>query len=78
MKLRDKLKYLSNRALAAGTIISALLTLFACILILLANKEQAPWWCVGTVSGNLLVLAGTALFSVRTDDESLFGGVSLF
>ena len=62
MKLRDKLKYLSNRALAAGIIISALLALFACILILLANKEQAPWWCVGLFTAVVVLFPVTCWF----------------
>lgn len=62
MKLRDKLKYLSNRALAAGIIISALLALFACILILLANKEQAPWWCVGLLTAVAVLFPVTCWF----------------
>lgn len=62
MKLRDKLKYLSNRALAAGIIISALLALFACILILLANKEQAPWWCVGLFTAVAVLFPVTCWF----------------
>lgn len=40
MKLRDKLKYISNRALAAGILLSVLLAVFACILLLLASEKD--------------------------------------
>ena len=44
MKFKEKLKYISNRALALGTITSGIFIVLAAILLLLAYKGESPWW----------------------------------
>ena len=44
MKFKEKLKYISNRALVLGTVIFGVFIILAVIQLLLAYKGETPWW----------------------------------
>ena len=44
MKFKEKLKYISNRALVLGTVIFGVIIVLAVIQLLLAYKGETPWW----------------------------------
>ena len=44
MKFKEKLKYISNRALVLGTVVFGSFIILAVIQLLLAYKGETPWW----------------------------------
>ena len=44
MKYKEKLKYISNRALVLGTVVFGSFIILAVIQLLLAYKGETPWW----------------------------------
>ena len=44
MKFKEKLKYISNRALVLGTVVFGSFIIQAVIQLLLAYKGETPWW----------------------------------
>ena len=51
MKFKEKLKYISNRALVLGTVIFGVFIILAVIQLLLAYKGETPWWMAIIITG---------------------------
>ena len=58
MKFKEKLKYISNRALVLGTVVFGSFIILAVIQLLLAYKGETPWWMAIIITIACLVKIG--------------------